>query len=190
MTKYSPSRNSGLGLVLILLAGLFFVSGLSRLGLGLVEALAADDALQSTQSEQNDDMSAGALFEALQAREARLAEQESALSARAQALRLAEDQLRAQIAELKAAEDRLKATLTLTETAAETDLARLTKVFEHMKPPQAAALFATMDTEFAAGFIARLEPQFAGEVMAELDPTLGYGISAVLAGRHAKTPRN
>lgn len=190
MKSRSQSRNSGLGLILILLAGLFFVSGLSRVGLGLADAMAAEDIAQPTPSEQDDDMSAGALFEALRAREARLIEQEKTMDERTKALQLAEDQLRAQIAELQAAENRLKETLTLTETAAETDLARLTTVFEHMKPPQAAALFSTMDTEFAAGFIARLEPQFAGEVMAALDPTLAYGISAVLAGRHARTPRN
>ncbi|MCC1482364.1 MotE family protein [Roseibaca sp. Y0-43] len=190
MSRKTHKRGKGLGIVLTLLAGLFFAAGLSRLSLGVVSALAADGPEVSAPVTQTPAQDAGALFEALRSREARLAEQEKALEERAERLRTAEDSLRAQIAELQAAEERLSATLALTETAAETDLTRLTTVFEHMKPPQAAALFSTMDTEFAAGFIARLDPQFAGEVMAELDPTLAYGISAVLAGRHANTPRN
>lgn len=189
MTDRSKVKGAGLGMILMLLAGLFFTSGLSRLSLGVVGALAAEDAPPDETGVNNESASGGALFEALRAREARLAQQEQALQERADSLRTAEERLRTQIAELQATEERLAATLALTESAAETDLSRLTIVFQHMKPPQAAALFATMDTEFAAGFIARLEPQFAGEVMAELDPTLAYGISAVLAGRHANTPR-
>lgn len=191
MTGRPTARETGMGFVLLLLTTLFFVAGLSRLSLGVVAAIAAEDQPpMPVQTSAEATADASALFEALRAREARLVEQEAALEARAEALRTTEANLRAQLAELEAAEQKLAATLALTETAAETDLTRLTTVFEHMKPPQAATLFSTMDTEFAAGFIARLDPQFAGEVMAELDPVLAYGISAVLAGRHARTPRD
>lgn len=191
MTRAAGSGRGGMGAVLFLVATLLFAAGVSRLSLGVASAVAAEDtpALPSppAPSETRD---AGALFEALRAREVQLAQRERALEDRAEALRGAEAQLRAQLDELKAAESRLAATLSQTENAAENDLVRLTTVFEHMKPPQAAALFSTMETEFAAGFIARLDPQFAGEVMAELEPTLAYGISAVLAGRNALTPRD
>ncbi|SUZ30592.1 hypothetical protein ROE7235_00316 [Roseibaca ekhonensis] len=189
MTQRARSRGTGMGFVLLLLAALFFAAGLSQLSLGVANAIAAEDTAPAP-AQTPAAIDGGALFEALRAREAQVAETEKALEARAEALRDAEKSLRAQLEQLQAAEDRLAATLSQTETAAETDLTRLTTVFEHMKPPQAAALFSTMETEFAAGFIARLDPQFAGEVMAELDPTLAYGISAVLAGRHARTPRN
>lgn len=182
-----PIRN-GIGLVLLLLATLFFTAGLSRLSLGAVAAIAADPVSEPETVAPTEN--AGQLFEALRAREARLDEQERALAERAQELEAAQNSLRAQLADLQTAEERLTATLALTESAAENDLNRLTTVFEHMKPEQAAALFTTMEVEFAAGFFARLDPQFAGDVMAQLDPTLAYGISAVLAGRHAKTPRD
>lgn len=190
MTRHSRHQKRGLGIVLMLLSVLFFGAGLSRLSLGVVQALAADGLIPAETTAVSPPEEASDLFLALRAREARLLEQEQAIEDRAQELAAAEARLLAQIAELQVAEQRLKDTLALTESAAETDLVRLTTVFEHMKPPQAAALFATMDTEFAAGFIARLNPQFAGQVMAELDPTLAYGISAVLAGRHARTPRD
>ncbi|CUX80244.1 MAG: hypothetical protein HLUCCA05_09825 [Roseibaca calidilacus] len=189
MTVNTKLRGAGMGAVLFLVAALLFVAGLSRLSLGVASAVAAEDTAPEPPESAVEIPDGGALFDALRAREARLLEQEKALADRSDALRAAEAQLRRQLDELQAAESRLAATLAQTESAAENDLSRLTTVFEHMKPPQAAALFATMETEFAAGFIARLDPQFAGEVMAELDPTLAYGISAVLAGRHAQTPR-
>jgi len=190
MTRRTKPNGAGMGAVLFLVATLLFAAGASRLSLGVASAVAAEDTPPAAPRATAEMPDGGALFEALRAREARIVEQERALEAQAEAIRDAEENLRAQLAELQAAESRLAATLTQTESAAENDLIRLTTVFEHMKPTQAASLFSTMETEFAAGFIARLNPQFAGEVMAQLDPTLAYGISAVLAGRHARTPRD
>lgn len=181
----------GRSYVLIVLAAMFFSAGLSRLGLGVAEVIAeetrADAASSDAPGAPSDDP--GDLFAALQARKAQLDEYEAELEARAQNLRDAEVELQRSMDELEAAETRLAATLRITETAAEDDLAHLTSVFESMKPPQAAELFSQMDTEFAAGFVSRLRPDFAGEVMSVLDPLIAYGISAVLAGRHARTPR-
>lgn len=179
--------------VLLLLAALFSAAGLSRLGLGVAEVFAADTHSETNQSEmpvQQQAADPGDLHAALQARKAQLDERENALLDRAQALREAETELQRNLDALLEAESRLAATLRLTETAAEDDLRHLTTVFESMKPPQAAELFSQMDTEFAAGFVSRLRPDFAGEVMSALDPLIAYGISAVLAGRHARTPRN
>lgn len=188
----SAKAQTGRSYILILLAIMFLASGLSRLGLGVAEVLAGEtdsgaDVPAPASGLPADDP--GNLFAALQARKAQLDELEATLDARAQTLREAEAELQRNIAQLETAETRLATTLRLTETAAEDDLTHLTSVFESMKPPQAAELFAQMDTEFAAGFVSRLRPDFAGEVMSALDPLIAYGISAVLAGRHARTPR-
>ncbi|WP_071798096.1 MotE family protein [Natronohydrobacter thiooxidans] len=177
--------------LLVLLALLFLGAGMSRLGLGVVEVIAAEpepDGIAAAPPPLAPDP--GDLLAALRAREARIEQTEAELQARSEALRAAEAELERQIETLIATETRLAATLRLTESAAEDDLQRLTTVFEHMKPAQAAELFSQMDTEFAAGFMARLRPDFAGEVMAGLEPVIAYAISAVLAGRHARTPRN
>jgi len=190
--KGSSNYQTGRSYVLILLASMFFVAGLSRLGLGVAEVIADEsraDAVETNSPSvpQLDDP--GDLLTALQARKAQLDEFEAALETRAQTLRDAEVELQRNMDQLVSAETRLAATLRMTETAAEDDLAHLTSVFESMKPPQAAELFSQMDTEFAAGFVSRLRPDFAGEVMSALDPLIAYGISAVLAGRHARAPR-
>ncbi|NHX27768.1 hypothetical protein HA397_27890, partial [Escherichia coli] len=86
----------------------------------------------------------------------------------------------------RAAEDSLRATLTLAETAAESDLARLTAVYENMKPKDAAGLFEQMSPDFAAGFMGMMRPDAAAQIMAALDPATAYSISVVLAGRNAR----
>lgn len=193
MSRADP-RQRGTSSVLLLLSLLFLGAGMSRLGLGVAEVIAAET---NPTAELAEEMGAsdpspdpGDLFAALRAREARLEQAEASLQARQIALREAEAELERQISSLTQVEAQLAQTLRLTEGAAEQDLSRLTTVFEHMKPQQAAELFGQMDTEFAAGFMARLRPDFAGEVMAGLDPVIAYAISAVLAGRHARTPRN
>lgn len=188
-----PRHRRGASSVLVLLAVVFLAAGMSRLGLGVAHVIAAEQSTEMVLAGAESGPSGadpGDLFEALRAREARITEAEAALAARSAQMRAAEQELAAQIEALQTAEARLSATLQMTESAAEDDLLRLTTVFENMKPQQASDLFAQMDTEFAAGFIARLRPDFAGEVMAGLDPVIAYAISAVLAGRHARTPRN
>ncbi len=187
-----PVPRAGAASILIVLAGLFLVAGMSRLGLGVAEVIAAESGAAASGPEPAAGMrhpDPGDLLATLLAREAQIAAAEEALAARGAQMRAAEQALARQMAELEATEARLAATLRLTESAAEDDLQRLTTVFENMKPQQAAELFAQMDTEFSAGFIARLRPDFAGEIMAGLDPLLAYAISAVIAGRHARTPR-
>lgn len=179
--------------VLVLLACLLVAAALSRLGIGVAEVIAAEttaaqDAKQSAAPAAPPDP--GDLFEALRIRANQLDAVEARLDARAETLRQAEADLQAHLQKLAEAEAQLAATLKTTETAAENDLRHLTTVFESMKPAQAAGLFAQMDAEFAAGFIGRLRPEFAGEVMSGLDPMVAYAISAILAGRHARTPRN
>lgn len=120
-----------------------------------------------------------------QALEARLAD----ISAREAALGDAEQRILAQIAALEAAERDLAATMALADTAAETDLQRLTAVFEAMRPEQAAQVVAEMAPEFAAGLVGRLRPETAAAILAGLEPRLAYGLSAILAGRNATVPR-
>lgn len=131
---------------------------------------------------------AEAVLRALQQREARLSEREAQLVDRMQALRLAETELAEQLAALTAAEDALRATIALADSAAETDIQRLTRVYENMKPKDAAALFEQMTPDFAAGFLGLMEPVAAAGIMTLMSPDTAYSISAVLAGRNAGVP--
>lgn len=179
---------------LLILAGLLVGSGMLRLGLGAGEAIAREgapeDSAMSNQAglvcEPPPDIAA--VLDALQEREDRLATAEAAFENRMQALRVAEEEIQKDLEDLTRAEIALSETLALADRAAEDDLARLTSVYENMKPKEAAELFATMDPEFAAGFLGRMRPEAAAGIFAGLDPDTAYSISAILAGRNANVP--
>lgn len=129
------------------------------------------------------------LIDALQTRKQALDSREARIQERMKALEIAEGAIERRLAALLEAEERLSSTLALADGASEDDLARLTSVYEKMKPKQSAALFEKMDPEFAAGFLARMKPDAAAEVMAGLSPMAAYTISVVLAGRNATVPK-
>ncbi len=188
------------------IAVLFLFSALARLGDGTGQAIAkAMDNAQGTivldsiatgeeapttrsGTKSLTDGEVTSTIEAFQVREARLAAREAALEDRLVALRVADHQISEKLEKLETAEARLRDTMTLAETAAENDIDRLTKVYESMKPKQAAALFEEMDPNFAAGFLARMRPEAAAQVMAGLSPRAAHLFSVVLAGRNANVP--
>ena len=129
------------------------------------------------------------LLETLRMREAELAERERALEARSRQLKIAEQTIAENMAALIAAEEKLESTLALADGAMEADIDRLTRVYETMKPKEAAALFETMDPTFAAGFLARMRPEAAAGILAGLTPEAAYSISILFAGRNRDVPK-
>lgn len=131
-----------------------------------------------------------ALLAALNEREAQVRVQEAALADRLAALSMADAAITKRLSELEQAEAGLKEVLAIADGAAEEDLARLTAVYEAMKPADAATLFNAMDAEFAAGFLGRMQPAAAAAVMAGMAPDKAYSISVLIAGRNALAPKN
>jgi flagellar motility protein MotE (MotC chaperone) len=175
--------------VLVILALLLASSGALRLGHGIGAALALvpeepPDAADAAVC----DAPPAALARALSEREQKASALEASVEDRMAALQLAEQAITERLASLDAAEARLAATLALADGAAEQDLARLTVVYETMKPADAAALFEAMAPEFAAGFLARMRPEAAAAVMAGLTPNAAYAISVLFAARNAGAP--
>lgn len=128
------------------------------------------------------------LLEALRERDLAVTAREAALQERLAALELAERALDTRLQELVAAEDALAKTLAIADDAAESDLARLTTVFEAMKPADAANLFQTMAPDFAAGFLSRMRPETAAAILGGLPPDAAYSLSVLVAGRNARAP--
>ncbi|MCF2871597.1 hypothetical protein L0664_11025 [Octadecabacter sp. G9-8] len=128
------------------------------------------------------------LLAALQAREVRVADRETAIDDRLRALANAEEELTRRLVDVEAAEASLMAALALSETANDSDIARLTTVYENMKPADAAGLFEQMAPDFASGFLVRMNPQAAAAILAGLEPQTAYSISVIIAGRNANAP--
>lgn len=180
---------------LLIIAFLFGASAIARLGAGSGQAIAKGIAELSDANEAVEDTSQcipvgsiGSLVATLNERENRIVTKERELEDLAQTLKLAKDQFKFNMAALVQAEDSLAAMISRSSTAAEDDLARLTTVYENMKPAEAANLFGEMNPTFAAGFIGRMRPDSAAQILAGLPPKTAYTISVILAGRNANVP--
>lgn len=186
-------RRTGRG-ALWVIAMMLATSGLLRFGGETGRAIASEltatghDATPTEAHSTETPEDVAAVLELLREREARIAVREAAIEDRMQALAIAEDQVSRNLAELERVEAELKGTMALASTAAENDLARLTTVYENMKPKDAAPVFAAMDPQFAAGFLGRMRPDAAAAIMAGLEPEAAYTISVLLAGRNARVP--
>ena len=193
--KLKKGRFGSLFLIVVLLVG----SATLRVALGTTQAIAktkehAEAKPASTPEKvrmaQADTTDTTALLDAIRAREKRVQEQELKQQLRAKSLDVAQHEIERRIEALEMAEKRLRATLAQADTAAEDDVARLTTVYENMKPKDAAALFEAMEPAFAAGFLGRMRPDAAAGIMAGLNPQAAYTISVILAGRNANAPKS
>ena len=182
--RKSAGRGALLSLALVLAA-----SGALRVGAGVGVAM-AEGATATGAAPLNCPLPPAAVAAALVGREAEVKQREAKLADRLAALALADQAINKRMGELQTAEASLKKTLSIADGAAEKDLARLTAVYEAMRPADAAALFQTMAPEFAAGFLSRMRPEIAASVLAGMKPDLAYAISVLIAGRNATAPKN
>ena len=188
--RLKPARGA-----LWIIAALLLSSGVIRISTGTGPALAREvEALIDNTPEPAESLkcetseSIAKVLEALGTRKDSLDRREAAFADRVAALSLAEQEIQKNLIALEAAETELSQTLALADTAAEDDLARLTAVYENMKPKEAAALFEEMAPDFAAGFLGRMRPDSAAAIMAGLKAPTAYTISVMLAGRNANVP--
>lgn len=186
-----PRRARG---VLLILSTFLIASALLRFSEGVGKAFARmpdpyeeTNPLATQACETPEEMKA--LLAALQARGRSLDTREAAVRERELALKLVAQEAENKITVLTSAEEDLRRMIAVTKSASENDVAQLTKVYESMKPKQAAALFEKMDPVFAAGFLARMRPEVAADVLTGLSPEAANGISVILAGRNATAPR-
>ena len=182
-------RKSGGRSILVILAVILASSGALRLGAGVGVAV-AEGAASDGAKPLNCPLPPAAVAAALVGREAEVRKREAELADRMAALALADQAINKRMGELQVAEVSLKKTLSIADGAAEKDLARLTAVYEAMRPADAAALFQTMAPEFAAGFLSRMRPEIAASVLAGMKPDMAYSISVLIAGRNALAPKN
>ena len=191
------SRKTGKGSVL-LICFLFIGSAAIRIGLGAGQAVAveAPEMVKEEAQEKQvatstiaDAETLAAMLDAFQKREAKIEEQERKMAIRQKALTVADEEIERRLAELERAEQSLRSLMAVADTAAEDDIARLTAVYENMKPKDAAALFEEMEPAFAAGFLGRMRADAAAGIMTSLSPEKAYTISVILAGRNANLPR-
>ncbi|WP_436398446.1 MotE family protein [Roseobacter sp. S98] len=191
------SRKTGKGSVL-LICFLFIGSAAIRIGIGAGQAVAVEAPVMAAEEVVEDEPvtstiadaeTLAVMLDAFQKREAKIEEMERKMAIRQKALTVADEEIERRLAELEQAEQSLRSLMAVADTAAEDDIARLTAVYENMKPKDAAALFEEMEPAFAAGFLGRMRADAAAGIMTSLSPEKAYTISVILAGRNANLPR-
>jgi flagellar motility protein MotE (MotC chaperone) len=196
--KKKPRKRASRG-ALIILAFVFILSAGARIVSGTGAAIAREltelsqagspTNLPSNASQQCEtDETLAFLLDDLRAREALIEGQELELDRKMKAFELARSQISESMLALEQAESRLASTMSVAKDASEGDLAKLTAVYENMKPKEAAALFEQMSPDFAAGFLGRMRSDAAATIMAGLKPETAYSVSVILAGRNANAP--
>lgn len=187
----SLKKTRKIGTLSVIASLLICSAGLRVVGISSVAIAAVDQGRPPAVEPNSQKLTEGgadldALLESFKVREATLESEEALLNERAEKIERMQLALSKKLQELDEAEASLRELLAIADSASEDDVARLTTVYENMKPKNAAIVFEEMEPAFAAGFLARMRPDAAASVLAGLKPKTAYAISVVLAGRHSE----
>jgi flagellar motility protein MotE (MotC chaperone) len=105
----------------------------------------------------------------------------SDLADRARMLEVIEARAAEQVRALEAQRRALQSTLAGVEQGAETEVARLVKIYETMNPKEAARIFEAMPVDVAAGFMRRMSEGKSALVMGRLEAERAYAITLAMA---------
>ena len=125
------------------------------------------------------------LLRAIDERNRQLDARSSDLAARSRMLEVIEARANEQLQALRAARASLEEILVRVDGEAEADIERLVKVYENMKPKDAARIFEAMPADVAAGFVRRMAEQKSALIMGNLEAKHAYAITLALANSHA-----
>jgi flagellar motility protein MotE (MotC chaperone) len=117
----------------------------------------------------------------LQKRKKELDAREDSLKQREAALDAAEKRLEARIEELKSLEQRLKALDAARQKSEESNWASLVKLYEVMRPRDAAQIFNDLDMNVVLPVIGRMKEAKAAAILAAMQPDKARAITAALA---------
>lgn len=122
-----------------------------------------------------------ALLLDLRKRRVELDAREAAMADRAKLLAAMEQRLAARLDELKKLQEQLEAQRKEAQDQGAAKLAGLVKMFETMKPKEAAAIMADQETPLVAQLLGQMKDAKAAAILAALPPDKARGITARLA---------
>jgi len=126
----------------------------------------------------------------LTARREALAARDTELDMREKLLNVAEKRIDERIAELKKLEARINALVRQRDEEEEKNLRSLVKVYENMKPKDAARIFEKLELETLLGVVERMKEAKLAPVLAEMDSGRAQQLTVELAkGRQLPGPK-
>ena len=108
---------------------------------------------------------------------------ENELALREQLLAATQKQVGDKIAELKQIQSKLDAMLATRDDAQKAQLNALVKMYENMKPADAAKIFDKLDRRILTDVAGGMKPVKVGAVLAAMDPAKAQELTALLASR-------
>ncbi|MBI1239840.1 MAG: hypothetical protein GC199_10925 [Alphaproteobacteria bacterium] len=129
-----------------------------------------------------------AVLQALSARRAELEERSRELDLRDQLLAATEKRVNERIADLKAIETHIESLMRTRDEQAELQIASLVKVYETMKPVDAARIFEKLDPDVLLDVAQRMKPAKIALVLAAMEPTQAQLLTVRLASRLTLPP--
>jgi flagellar motility protein MotE (MotC chaperone) len=123
------------------------------------------------------------LLQQLAARRNELDARERELDTREQALALVEAEVAGRIDELKELQAKLEAKVIEYDEAQEAKLASLVKIYQNMKPKDAAPIFNTLEPDILLDVIERMKEAKVAPILALMDPARARAVTQDLARR-------
>lgn len=140
-----------------------------------------DDPMLMTQSEID-------LLQRLSQRRGELESWSNDLAMREQLLKAAEQRIETKVAELKAVQDSIKSLLKQHDNEQEAKLKSLVKIYETMKPKDAAPIFEQLEMPILLDVIERMKETKAAPVIAAMNPEKARKLTTELAKRRRLNP--
>lgn len=129
-----------------------------------------------------------AVLQALGERRAELDARDQELEARERQLAVAEARIDQKIAELAALQQQIEALLLEYDSQEDEQLMSLVKIYETMKPKDAAPIFNTLDMEILLEIISRMSNIRSAPILAQMDPLRAQQVTEELARRMQERP--
>jgi len=123
------------------------------------------------------------VLQKLQERRGGLDSREKDIERREALLKAAEDQIDRKVAEMKTLQNTIEGLLRQYNDQEDNKMRSLVKIYENMKPKEAAKIFEQLDMSIMLEVIERMKEQRVAPIMAEMDPSKAKAVTAELAQR-------
>jgi flagellar motility protein MotE (MotC chaperone) len=123
------------------------------------------------------------VLQKLQERRGTLDARERDIEKREALLKAAEEQIDRKVAEMKTLQNTIEGLLRQYNDQEDNKMRSLVKIYENMKPKEAAKIFEQLDMNILLEVIERMKEQRVAPIMAEMDPSKAKAVTAELAQR-------
>ncbi|OAN53959.1 hypothetical protein A6A04_13195 [Paramagnetospirillum marisnigri] len=123
------------------------------------------------------------VLQKLQERRGTLDMREKDIERREALLKAAEDQIDRKVAEMKTLQHTIEGLLRQYNDQEDNKMRSLVKIYENMKPKEAAKIFEQLDMSILLEVLERMKEQKVAPILAEMDPSKAKGVTSELAQR-------